>query len=88
MKNCLYLGDANEEDVLNWLCEHISPLVMTTKAEYAYHEMYHGDDDLWIMDTTDVSDVSSSKWDTITEIIFKNKEDVMYCHLVWGGTIQ
>jgi hypothetical protein len=88
MKNCLYLGDVNDEDVLNWLCEHISPLVLTTKAEYDYFEMYHGDDDKWIMHSADVSDVSSSKWDTVTEIIFKNKEDVMYCHLVWGGSIQ
>jgi hypothetical protein len=88
MNKCLYIGDANEEELLNWLCENISPLIMTTKAQYAYYEMYHGDHDLWIMNTTDVSDVSSSKWDTITEILFKNKEDVMYCHLVWGGTTQ
>ena len=88
MKNCLYLGDADEEEVLNWLCEHISPLVMTTRAEFAYHDMHHGDDDKWIMDTTDTSDVRGCKWDTITEIVFKNKEDVMYCHLVWGGSIQ
>lgn len=88
MKNSLYLNDANEEEVLNWLCEHVSPLVMTTRAEHAYHDMYHGDDDKWIMDTIDVSDVSGSAWDTVTEIVFKSKEDIMYCNLVWGGTIQ
>ena len=88
MKTRIYIGDADEQALLNWLCENISPLVMTTKAEFAYFEMYHGDDDKWIMNTTDVSDVSSSKWDTITEVIFNNKEDVMYCHLVWGGSIQ
>jgi hypothetical protein len=88
MNKCLYIGDADEQALLNWLCENISPLVMTTKAEFAYFEMYHGDDDKWIMNTTDVSDVSSSKWDTITEVTFRDKEDIMYCHLVWGGTTQ
>lgn len=88
MKNSLYLNDVNEEEVLNWLCEHVSPLEMTTRPEYAYHDMYHGNDDKWIMETTDVSDVSGSAWDTITEVVFKNKEDIMYCHLVWGGSIQ
>ncbi len=88
MNRCLYIGDADEEALLNWLCENISPLVMTTRAQYAYHDMYHGDNDRWTMDTTDVSDVSSSKWDTITEIVFKDQEDVMFCRLVWGGTVQ
>ena len=86
MKTTLYIGDVDEQDLLNWLCENISPLVMTTRAEHAYYDMHHGDNDLWIMDTTDVSDVSSSKWDTITEVMFKNKEDLVYCQLVWGGT--
>jgi hypothetical protein len=88
MKNILYLTDVNEEDVVNWLCEHISPLAITTRAEYVYHCQYYGDDDKWILESTDVSDVSSSNWDTITEIVFKEKEDAMYCHLRWGGKIQ
>lgn len=84
----LYIGDINEYELVNWLSENISPVAMTTRAEYQYFDMYHGDDDKWIMDTTDVSDVSSSKWDTITHIQFRHKEDLMLCHLAWGGTIQ
>ena len=84
----LYLGDVDEEELLAWLCENISSLVMTTKAEYSYFNMYHGDDDLWIMETSDVSDVSGSHWDTITVVTFLRKEDAMLSRLRWGGTLQ
>jgi hypothetical protein len=84
----LYLGDVDEEELLAWLCENISSLVMTTKAEYSYFNMYHGDDDLWIMETSDVSDLNSSPWDTITQVTFKSNEDAMLSRLRWGGTLQ
>ena len=84
----LYLGDVDEEELLAWLCENISSLVMTTKAEYSYFNMYHGDDDLWIMETSDVSDVSGSRWDTMTVVTFLRKEDAMLSRLRWGGTLQ
>lgn len=84
----LYLGDVDEEELLAWLCENISSLVMTTKAEYSYFNMYHGDDDLWIMETSDVSDVSGSSWDTMTVVTFLRKEDAMLSRLRWGGTLQ
>ena len=84
----LYLGDVDEEELLGWLCETISPLVMTTKAEYSYFNMYHGDDDLWIMDTSDVSDVSGSSWDTMTVVTFLRKEDAMLSRLRWGGILK
>jgi aromatic ring-cleaving dioxygenase len=83
----LYLGDAVEDEVLSWLIENISGLVMTTKPEFHYYNTYHGDNDLWIMNTTDVSDVSSSKWDEITEIVFQTKEDAMLCSLRFGGRV-
>ncbi len=86
--NSLYIGDVNEHELAGWLSENISPIVMTTRAEWQYFDMFHGDNDLWIMDTTDVSDLSSSRYDTITHVQFKNKEDCMLCHLAWGGSIQ
>jgi hypothetical protein len=58
----LYIGDINEYELVNWLSENISPVAMTTRAEYQYFDMYHGDDDKWIMDTTDVSDVIPASW--------------------------
>jgi hypothetical protein len=88
MLNSLLIGDVDQDALLNWLCENISPLVMTTRNEYSYFNMYHGDDDLWIMDTTDVSDVNSSKWDEITQVIFKNKDDLLLCKLTWSGVIE
>jgi hypothetical protein len=84
----LYLGDVDEDELLGWLCENISPLVMTTKAEFSYFNMYHGDDDLWIMETSDVSDVRGSPWDTMTRIIFLRKDDAMLSRLRWGGTLE
>jgi hypothetical protein len=84
----LYIGDVEEEDVYSWLCETISPVLMTTQAEYDYFKMYHGDRDLWIMHSTDVSDVSGSSNDTITLISFKNIEDALLTKLRFGGNIS
>jgi|Laugrespbdmm15sn_2_1035079.scaffolds.fasta_scaffold185324_1 hypothetical protein len=83
----LYIGDAVEEDVYAWLCESIAPLLMTTQAEYDYYDMYHGDRDLWIMHSTDVSDVSGSANDTITLLSFKNIEDALLAKLRFGGNM-
>jgi len=82
----IYLGDPNEEEVLSWLMENVSPLGMTTKAEFNYYNTYYGDDDLWVMNTSDVSDVSGP-WDEISELIFRIKEDAMLCGLRFGGRI-
>jgi hypothetical protein len=83
----LYIGDANLEDVYSWLSETISPVILTTRDEFSYYDMYHGDGDLWIMQTTDVSDVSGSSNDTITLISFKNIEDAVLARLRLGGNI-
>lgn len=83
----LYLGDVEEGLVLEWLCENISPVAFTTRAEYSYFNMYHGENDRWIMDTQDVSD-ASYRWDTITQIRFRDKEDFMLTKLRWGGTSE
>jgi len=82
----LYIGDVNDHDLADWLAGNISPVVFTTRSEFAYYDMYHGDFDLWILDTTDVSDVSSSKYDTISVVTFSRREDLMLCQLTWGGT--
>jgi hypothetical protein len=82
----LYLGDKDEEEVLGWLIENISPLAMTTKAQYSYYATYHGNGDKWIMDTADVSDVSLQH-DLITHIRIRYKEDAMLCALRFGGKI-
>ncbi len=84
----LYIGDADERELYEWCAENISPVLMTTQAEFDYYKMYHGDKDLWILHTTDVSDVSSSSWDTITLVSFKNKEDAIMTKLRFGGAIQ
>lgn len=83
----LYIGDVEEEDVYSWLSETISPVMMTTKAEFSYYDMYHGDRDLWIMQTTDVSDVSGSANDTVTLISFKHLEDALLAKLRFGGSV-
>lgn len=85
-KYSLYLGDKEEDDVLGWLIENISPLAMTSKAEYNYYNTYHGENDLWAMDSTDVSDVSG-QFDTITQVRLKYKQDAMLCALRFGGKI-
>lgn len=84
----LYIGDANEEDVYTWLCENVSPLIMTTRAEWSYFDMYHGDNDLWIMVSQDVSDVNGSPWDIITHIGFKHQEDALVAKLRFGGSFK
>lgn len=66
--------------------ENVSPLGMTTKAEFNYYNTYYGDDDLWVMNTSDVSDVSG-QWDEIAELVFRTKEDAMLCSLRFGGRI-
>jgi hypothetical protein len=82
--NSLLIGDVDQDALLNWLCKNISPLILTTKDQYSYYNMYHGDDDLWIMSTTDVSDVSGSQHDEITQVLFKNINDLLLCKLTWG----
>jgi hypothetical protein len=84
----LYIGDVNEQDLADWLEENISPILFTTKEVSAYFTMYHGDNDLWILDTADVSDVSSSKYDTVSVVTFSRREDLMLCQLTWGGSTK
>lgn len=83
----LYLGDKDEEDVLGWLIENIGPLGLTTKAEYNYYNTYHGLNDDWVMNTSDVSDVSG-QFDLITQLTFKHKEDAVLCALRFGGQVH
>lgn len=83
----LYLGDRDETELYDWLCENIGPLLMTTKADYDYFTQYHGDNDLWIMHSADVSDVSSSAYDIITVISFKHREDALMAKLRFGGSM-
>ena len=85
--NSLYIGDVDLDALLNWLCENISGLAMTTRHDNSYYNMYHGDDDKWIMETSDVSDVRGSSWDEMTQLRFKNKEDLFLCKLTWGGAV-
>lgn len=80
----LYIGDVDEEEVVNWLTEHLRPVVFTTRTDFASSNMYHGGNDLWILDTTDVSDASVI-YDTITQIRFKHQNDLLLCKLTWGG---
>jgi hypothetical protein len=82
----LYLGDRDETELYEWLCENIAPVLMTTKAEWDYFTMYHGDNDLWIMHSADVSDTSGS-YDIITVLSFKNKEDALMAKLRFGGSM-
>ena len=81
----LHVGDADESKLVEWLCENLSPIVFTTRSEYSYSDMYHGDHDLWILHTQDVSDVSG-QYDTITQIHFAKKEDRLLFQLTFGGT--
>lgn len=82
----LYLGDKDEDDVLGWLIENVGPLGKTTKEEYNYYNTYHGAKSKWIMNTSDVSDVSG-QFDLITAIGFKHKEDAVLCALRFGGKV-
>lgn len=83
----LYLGDKDETELYDWLCENIGPLAMTTKAEYDYFTMYHGANDLWVMHSADVSDTSGS-YDTITVMSFTHKEDAVMAKLRFGGSMS
>lgn len=84
----LYIGDVDDHELATWLAENISAIVFTTRADHSYYDMYHGDNDLWILDTTDVSDISSSKYDTISVVTFSRQEDLMLCRLTWGGSTE
>jgi len=81
----LYIGDVDDKEVLAWIIENISGLLMSARHEYAYNDVYHGEN--WTMDTMDVSDVSG-QWDTMTEITFTNKDDAVLTCLRWGGVIH
>jgi hypothetical protein len=83
----LYIGDKDEHEILAWLCEAISPISHTKKEEFQYFSIYHGKDDAWVMNTSDVSDVSL-QYDTITLVSFKNQSDAMIARLRWGGSIS
>lgn len=83
----LYITDKDEKEVLAWLIENIGPLGMTTKAEYDYYEQFYASDGSWCMRTTDVSDVSGSRFDVITLVEFEANEDAILCKITWGGSI-
>jgi len=80
----IYIADKDEDEILGWLIANIAPLGKTTKTDWNYYNTYNSKNDTWIMSTADVSDVSSSPWDTMTHIVFANKEDAMLCKLTWG----
>jgi hypothetical protein len=82
----VYLGDADEQEVLGWLIESIGPLAFSSKAGFNYYDTYHGSDGVWRMNTSDVSDVSG-QWDEVTEVTFQRKEDAMLCSLRFGGRV-
>jgi len=82
----LYLGDRDETELYDWLCENIGPLSRATRGEWDYFTMFHGDNDLWTMHSADVSDTSGS-YDTITQISFKHKEDAVMAKLRFGGSM-
>ena len=81
----LYIGDIDEQEILGWLCENIGPIARTVKEEYNYFNTYHGSNNLWVMNTSDVSDVSG-QYDTITLVSFKRPEDAMLTKIRWGGS--
>lgn len=83
----LYLGDKEESEVLGWLIENIGAIEKTLKEEFQYFNTYHGVNDKWLMNTSDVSDVSG-QYDTITLVQFKDKEDAVLCALRFGGRIS
>ena len=82
----LYLGDCDEEVVLTWLIENIGPLGMTTQASGDYYKQFYAKDGMWVLRTSDVSDVSG-QFDTVTCVEFGSKEDALLCHLTWGGSL-
>lgn len=83
----LYIGDVDESEVLSWLCESICPISHTKKEEFQYFSTYYGKNNSWVMNTSDVSDVSG-QYDTITLVSFKNQTDAMLARLRWGGSIS
>lgn len=87
MNKDLYLCDVDEQAVLEWICENISPIAGTTRPQFASSDTYYGERNLWILDTTDVSD-ASYQWDTITRVQFKHKDDAALTLLRWGGSLK
>jgi len=87
LSHCVYINDADDQEILNWLCETISGLVFTTRPEFSLNDMHHGDNDLWLLHSQDVSDVSL-EYDIITCVQFTKLEDAMLCKLRFGGTLQ
>ena len=81
----LYIGDPDEKELLEWLCENLGPVILTTKQQDEYYESYHGEN--WTMDTTEVSDVSL-QYDIICQVRISKKEEAMLTKLRWGGTIS
>lgn len=84
----LYISDVDEDEVLAWLSENICPIGNTNKKEWNYFNTYIGVRKKWQLETADVSDLSSSPWDTITQVTFKSNEDALMCKLRWGGTLR
>jgi aromatic ring-cleaving dioxygenase len=84
---CLYIGDADINELVNWLCENVSGVVFTSRSEDSYYDMYHGDNDLWLANTVEVSDASPI-YDEVTAVSFAKHEDAVMCKLRFGGTLQ
>lgn len=84
----LYLGDWDETELYDWLCETVAPVLSTSQAEYNYFVRYHGDNNLWTMHSADVSDVTGSIYDTVTVISFLNREDAIMAKLKFGGSLE
>lgn len=83
----LYIGDKDEDEVLGWLIQNVSKLASTTKEEFNYFNTYRGADDKWVMNTTDVSDVSG-QFDEVTLIVFALHEDAIMAKLRFGGSMS
>jgi len=83
----LYIGDNDDNDILTWLQENVEKLERTTKEEWNWFNTYHGMNNSWIMESSDVSD-TSSKYDIISQITFTTKEDAIMCGLRFGVTVH
>lgn len=83
----LYIGDKDEDEVLGWLIQNVSELASTTKEEFNYFNTYRGAGDKWVMNTTDVSDVSG-QFDEIALIVFALREDAIMAKLRFGGSMS
>lgn len=83
----LYIGDVDEDEVLGWLIQNVSELASTTKEKFNCFDTYRGTDNKWVMNTTDVSDVSG-QFDEITLIVFALQEDAIMAKLRFGGSMS